>query len=181
VDVDLADLGRWRAGDAAAGEALFARHFDRLYRFFSTKCPDHADELVQQTLLACVRAKDQFRQEASFRTYVFTVARHELYHHLQRLRRDAALFDPSVSSVAELVTTPVTRLAKDAERRRVIETLRTLPLDQQTLLELHYWEELDISVLSDVFEVTPGAMRVRLHRARVALRERLGTDLPAAM
>ncbi len=181
MDVDFADLDRWRAGDAAAGEALFARHFDSLCRFFSTKCPDHADELVQQTLLACVRAKDQFRKQSSFRTYLFTVARHELYHQLDRLRRDGALFDPETSSVADVITTPVTRMARDAERRRVVETLRTLPVEQQTLLELHYWEDLDIAALSDVFDVTAGAMRVRLHRARAALREKLGTDMPPAV
>ena len=68
-------IAAWRCGDAAAGQALFARHFDGLYRFFRTKCGDDADELVQATLLACVSARAQFRGEASFRTYLFAIAR----------------------------------------------------------------------------------------------------------
>lgn len=173
MDPDLEQLARWRAGDAAAGEALFARYFDSLCGFFATKCGGDADELVQKTLLACVRAKDQFRAEATFRTYVFTVARHELYHHLQAQRRDGARLDFSVTSVAEIVTTPATKLARDAERRKLVEILRTLPVETQTLLELHYWEDFDVAALAEVFETTPGAIRVRLHRARKDLRERL--------
>lgn len=175
ADSDHELLDRWRSGDRAAGEALFARHFDSLCRFFVTKCPD-PDELVQRTLLACVTARDQFRGEASFRTYLFAIARHELYHHLRRQRRDGERLDFSVTSVAELVTTPATRLARQAEHRRVVEVLRTLPVDQQTLLELYYWEDLEIADLAVIFEASANAIRIRLHRARHALRERLGSE-----
>jgi RNA polymerase sigma factor (sigma-70 family) len=173
VASDLELLERWQCGDKAAGEALVVRHFDSLCRFFTTKCGADADELVQRTLLACVAAKHQFRKQSSFRTYLFTVARHELYHHLRKRRIDGDRLDFSVTSVAELVTTPATRLARDAERRQLVEILRTLPLDQQTLLELHYWEELDVAAIAEIFDVTANAIRVRLHRARQALRQRL--------
>ena len=176
MDPDLELLRRWRDGETSAGEALFARYFDSLCGFFATKCHGEADELVQKTLLACLRAKDQFRAEATFRTYVFTVARHELYHHLRAIRRDDARLDFSITSVAELVTTPATRLARDAERRKLVDLLRTLPVETQTLLELHYWEDFDMQALAEVFETTPGAIRVRLHRARKDLKRLLAPD-----
>lgn len=175
MDSDFDLLDRWQDGERQAGEALFARHFDALCRFFATKCGADADELVQRTLLACVTAQGQFRKQASFRTYLFTVARHELYHHLRRWRADSARLDFSITSIAELVTTPATRLARDAERRRMVEILRRLPVEQQTLLELHYWEDLDVAALAEIFESTPNAIRVRLHRARQALRAQLDT------
>ena len=71
------------------------------------------------------------------------------------------------------MTTPATRLARDADRRQLLEALRALPVEQQTLLELHYWEEMDPAALAEVFETTAAAIRVRLHRARRALRDRL--------
>src|SRR3954463_11182439 len=94
-DLDL--LVAWRAGDAAAGQVLFKRHFRKVYRFFETKCGAEADELVQATFLACVRAKDQFRGESSFATYLFTVARHELYRVLSERRRDLGRLNFQVS------------------------------------------------------------------------------------
>lgn len=173
MDSDFDLLDRWRGGDNAAGQALLARHFDTLCGFFESKCGQDADDLVQRTMLACVASKERFRKHASFRTFMFVIARHELYHRLNARRRDDQRFDFSVTSIEEILTTPRSRMIKDADRRRVVEALRRLPVEQQTLLELHYWQELDIEALSEVLEIEPGATRVRLHRARKKLRELL--------
>ena len=170
-DFDLLD--RWRDGDKTAGQALFARHFDTLCGFFESKLDRDVDDLVQRTLLACVSSKDRFRKESSFRTYLFTVARHELFHYLRSRQRDGQRLDFSITSIAEILTSPASRMMKDAEKLRVVEALRRLPVEQQTLLELFYWQELDIEAISEVFELEPGTIRVRLHRARKKLRELL--------
>src|SRR5262249_42134619 len=117
--------------------------------------------------------KDQFRQQSTFRTYLFTIARHELYHHLRRGRRDREKLDFSITSIAQLVTTPATRLARHAEQQRMLEVLRELSVEPQTLLELYYWEDMEVAALAEIFELTPNAVRVRLHRARQQLREAL--------
>lgn len=175
---DTALLERWRGGDTVAGEELFQRHFDSIYGFFETKCSNEADELTQSTFLACLAARDQFRAESSFRTYLFTIARHELYRLLRtRQRRDAKL-DFHLSSIAELVSTPGTRLARNQEHRKLLETLQRLPVEQQTLLELHYWEGMGMAELAEVFESPEATIRTRLHRARKALREALEQSAP---
>jgi RNA polymerase sigma-70 factor (ECF subfamily) len=78
------------------------------------------------------------------------------------------------TSIAEIVTSLSGRLdrASDVERLRI--ALSELPSQQQLLLELHYWHELGTEALAEVFETTSGAIRVRLSRARIALRERMG-------
>ncbi len=178
VDDDGQLLAAWRTGDAPAGKALFARYFQPLYRFFASKTDD-PDELVQRTFLAIVRARDQFAGRSSFRTYLYTVARHELYHHLRGLQR-ARGFDPELSSIAELVTSAGSRMARSQEHERLRAALRTLPVAQQTLLELHYWDGLDAAALAEVFETNPAAIRNRLHRARGNLRDALAAldDVP---
>ena len=175
-DLDLVD--RWRAGDRAAGEALFQRHFASIYAFFETKFEAEAEELTQATFLACVRAKDQFRKGSSFRTYLFVIARNELHHRIRTKQRKEAKLDFEMSSIADLVSSAGTKLARDQEQRQVVDALRRLPVDQQTLLELHYWEELDISTLAEVFGSPTATIRTRLHRARHALREQLASVAP---
>ncbi|TMQ22254.1 MAG: sigma-70 family RNA polymerase sigma factor [Deltaproteobacteria bacterium] len=175
---DLALLDSWRSGDTAAGEALFQRHFDAIYGFFETKCEADADELTQATFLACLRARDQFRKESSFRTYLFTIARHELYRVLRGRQRDGARLDFQLSSIAELVSTPGTRIARNQEHRQLVEALRALPVEQQTLLELHYWEDMEIADLAAVFETPQATIRTRLHRARKALRDKMAGTAP---
>jgi RNA polymerase sigma factor (sigma-70 family) len=176
---DLALLERWRAGERAAGQALLARHFDHLYRFFRNKCDD-ADELVQTTLVACMDSIERFRGDSSFRTYMFAIARNTLLHYLRDRKRDER-FDPAVTSVADVVTSVRTVLARDQSHRTLLEALRQLPVEQQSLLELHYWEELDTLELGAVFEVPPNTIRQWLFRARAKLRDLLAASAPEVL
>jgi len=180
VDADVVLLEQWRAGDEQAGHALFSRHFASVYGFFEHKVGGDADELAQRTFLACVAARDQFRSESSFRTYLFTIARHELYAFLRRRMRDEQL-DFEVTSIAEIATSPSSRL----DRARKIDQLRLalaeLPAEHQLILELHYWHDLDAAALGEVFGAAPGTIRVRLLRARRALREKMAARDPSAL
>ncbi len=180
MDSDQDVLDRWRAGDQAAGQELFSRYFRPLYRFFANKCSE-PDELIQSTFLAIVKSKDQFAGRSSFRTYLFVIARNELYRHMRELKRSEA-FDPEVSSIAQIVTSAGSRLVRNEEHRCLFGALRTLSIDHQTLLEFHYWEHLDASALAEIFDVPAQAIRMRLSRARTALREAMaaGEGAPAA-
>jgi RNA polymerase sigma factor (sigma-70 family) len=173
VTDDLTLLEQWRAGDTSAGQALFQRHFDDVYGFFETKCGAEADELTQATFLACVKSRDQFRAQSSFRTYLFTIARHELHHLIRRRQRVDAKLDFEIDSIEDLMSSPATKLLADQERRKLVDALRLLPVDQQTLLELHYWQDMDIAALAEVFESPQPTIRTWLHRARLALRKQI--------
>lgn len=166
---------QWHGGDAKAGEALFERHFDGVYRFFETKCPNEADELVQATFLACLQGRDRFRHDSSFRTYLFAIARNQLYGYLRARQRDRRV-DFELSSIAELTSTPATKLARHERHQRLWVALRELPLEAQTLLELHYTQDMQIAELAEVFEVPAVTIRSRLHRARKQLRDLLEKD-----
>lgn len=173
MDPDRAVLDQWRGGDQAAGRELFARHFDPLYRFFANKC-DEPDELIQATFFAIVKSKDRFEGRSSFRTYLFAIARNELHRTLREKKRSEA-FDPGLSSIAAMITSAGSRLARNEDQRRLFAALRSLPVEQQTLVELHYWDDLDPLALGEVFDLPATAIRMRLSRARAALREAMAT------
>ena len=90
---------------------------------------------------------------------------------LRARQRDGQRLNFELSSIAELVSTPGTRLGRNQEHQRLVQAMRSLPVDQQTLLELHYWEELEIGDLAEVFDAPAVTIRTRLHRARKALRD----------
>lgn len=172
MDADLLLVERWRSGDARAGQDLFARHFADVYRFFEHKLGPDADELAQRTFAACVAARDRFRAQASFRSYLFAIARNQLYSYLRALPRGEHV-DFELTSIAELVTSVAGRLDRARQVERLRAALAELPAEQQLLLELHYWHDLDAEALGEVFEASPGTIRVRLLRARKALRIRM--------
>jgi RNA polymerase sigma factor (sigma-70 family) len=178
VDEDIALLERWRGGDLRAGQDLFGRHFADIYRFFEHKLPAEAEDLAQRTFAECLKARDKFRGQASFRTYLFAIARNQLYSHLRKRPRGEHI-DFEITSIADLVTSLGSRIGRARQVEQLRAVLRELPAEQQLLLELHYWHDLDAAALAEIFEVPSGTIRVRLLRARKALRERMEPDVLA--
>lgn len=103
-----------------AGTTLFDRHFESLYRFFRNKVLQGAEDLVQQTFLACVQARENIRGDSSFRTYLFTAARSKLYTHLDKRRREGERVDWGVASCVDLGISPTGILAKNEVRRMLL-------------------------------------------------------------
>lgn len=172
-DDDLVLLERWRGGDVAAGNDLFKRHFPSVYGFFVRKVDGEIDDLVQDTFLACTTQRERFARQCTFRTYLFAIARHKLFDHWERARRSAHRIDFEEISIASLSTSVGTLLDRQGGYLSLIAALRALPVEQQTLLELFYWEDLSGEQLAEVFEVELATIRSRLFRARAALREQL--------
>ena len=171
---DLALLDRWCAGDNAAGNELFRRHFEAVYRFFEHKTEGEIDDLVQETFLACLRSRDAFRRQSSFRTYLFAIARHVLLGYWRRRASRGPTLDFDEISVASLSTSVGSRVAKRQDRAALLAALRELPLEQQVLLELYYWQELGRDQLAEVFDVEEATIGSRLFRARKILQDTLG-------
>lgn len=175
---DATLLAAWRVGDRRAGELLFERHFDSIYDFFARKIQGDVGDLVQRTFLGCVEAKDRFRGDASFRTFLFAIARNELYGHFRARRRNAQL-DFSVSSLEDLAPGPSTLARARTQREAILGALREMPLDQQLVLELRFWEGLSGPELAVVLELPEGTVRSRIRRALEELRERLAVGTGA--
>lgn len=174
-DDERALLEAWRAGDAAAGEVLFERHFDAIYSFFAGKLTIDVSDLVQRTFLGCLEARDRFRGDCSFRTFLYAIARHELYGYFRSRHRGQAL-DFAISSLEDLSPGPSSLLHAGTDKARLAEALRGLPLELQVILELRFWQDLSGPDLALVLDLPEGTVRSRLRRGIEALRERMLKD-----
>lgn len=165
----------WQGGEASAGQTLVTRHLESVHRFFSNKVRDSTEDLVQQTFLACLESAGRFEGRASFRAYLFGIARNLLYGHY---RNRSQGFDPLTSSTHVMMVdqrSPADAMAEKEEQRLLLRGLQRLPLDLQTLLELAYWESLSDQELSEVLELPVGTVKSRLRKARQELDTLLGT------
>ncbi|MEQ8460653.1 MAG: sigma-70 family RNA polymerase sigma factor [Sandaracinaceae bacterium] len=179
---DDAELLRaWRAGDATAGAALYDRTFPLVNRFFRCKVDDEiAVDLIQATFLAAVESLERFRGASSFRAFLLGIARHELLDHYRSKARDRSVPIDELT-LEDLDPSPSSLLRHGREQRALLSALRSLPLELQLLVELHYWEGLTGPELSDALELPEGTVRSRLRRAREQLRstvERAGEAMP---
>jgi len=170
-DLDL--LKRWRNGDEAAGQRLFRRHTDTLYRFFQNKIASGAEDLMQQTLLACLQNQDQYEQRSSFRSYLLGVARYQLFDYYRRNKVDTAHLELGTVTVQDLALSPSSQVVQARENRLLLEALRRLPINLQIALELSYWEDLSGPELAEILEVPLNTAYSRLRRAKQLLKEQL--------
>jgi RNA polymerase sigma factor (sigma-70 family) len=162
-------LEAWRAGDKRAGSALYARHCDRVRRFFANKIanPTDAEELIQNTWLACVKGRD--RIEGTFRAYLLGTARKQCCKHWAgRTKRDV---DIETLAIADLTDRPSSIVARDQTQRMLLDALRHLEMSDQMILELYFWEGLSGRELGEVMSMTEERVRGRLRSAREALRK----------
>jgi RNA polymerase sigma factor (sigma-70 family) len=176
-DIEL--LSRWAKGDKGCADQLIERHFATVYRFFSTKVAVDADDLVQQTFLACLEARGRYRQESSFKTFLLSIARHQLYAHY-RERKRRSILDFSVTSVYDLAASATSAIAEREHERLLLEALQRIPLEAQILIELTYWEELSGRELAEVLELPPNTIYSKLRRARIQVREALAAVAAAS-
>lgn len=116
-----------------------------------------------------MKRKDALRGGAKFRSYLFTVARHELFEHWRQRAKRAGDVEIGELSIQDLGTSPTGIIARQAEHRLLLRALRTLPLDLQIALELHYWEGMTGPELAEVLAIPEGTVRSRLRRAQEAL------------
>ncbi len=166
-------LGAWRRGDEVAGSALARRHFESILQFFRTKAPAFAEDLTQETFLQLLRARDQIDALASFRAYLFGIARHRLLHHF---RDSGRAHDKLAARGAEPepgITSPSGNARRDERRERLLAAMSHLELDLRLAIELTYWHGLSTAEVAAVIEVPAGTIKSRLRRAREQLREQL--------
>ena len=169
TDGELLEL--WRGGDSASGEELFERYYDMVERFFLNKVSQGVQDLVQETFTRCVASRERIRDNEQFRLYMFGIAYNVLKAHLRDRYRRGEQLDVAETSMCDLDPGPGTLAVQRREHRVLLEALRNIAVDDQVMLELHYWEDLTTDQIATSLDIPIGTARGRLQRARARLAE----------
>ncbi|MFM2090955.1 MAG: hypothetical protein RLZZ127_1444 [Planctomycetota bacterium] len=131
-----------------------------------------ADDLVQEVAVQAYRHRDGWRREAPFTAWCLGIARNVVRMHWRSNARerlltgDPALLDRLAAEAAALAD----EVDDDGEQRALRACLEDLPRPSAELVRLHYVEDLPPTEIAARLAAAPGAVRVRLHRLRAALR-----------
>ena len=169
-------LEAWRGGDATAGEALVARYLGLLTRFFRNKVnsPEDAADLISETLLACTRGKERVRDSEAFRSFLFAAAMNMLRRHYRKQAKRVRELDDFADVCVGDSGHPRSlnaAVALEQESRLLVRALRRLPLDQQIVLELSYFEGLNGVEIAELLGVPQPTVYTRLRRSKERLRD----------
>jgi len=182
-----------RTGDRRALEKLLARHQRRVYRFGLKMCrdPEDAKDVLQDTLLAVARGVKDFRGASSMSTWMYTIARSFCIKKRRRSKfapheEESLDAEPGKEArgVADEARGPEESLAGRQIEAALEEAIGALQPIYREVLVLRDVEGLTAPEVAEVLGITIEAVKSRLHRARVSVRERiapkLGLPEPAA-
>jgi RNA polymerase sigma-70 factor (ECF subfamily) len=180
-------LEQAQAGDRGALGALLERHQPRVYRFGLKMCrdPEDAKDILQDTLLAVARNVKEFRGASSVSTWLYTIARSFCIKKRRRSKfapaeeasLDAKAPGEEARQIADTARGPDESLAGREAEAALEGAIGGLEPMYREVLVLRDVEGLSAAETAEVTGISVEAVKSRLHRARVAVRERLAPFL----
>lgn len=180
-DVALVSLAQ--GGDTRAFDELVTRYRDRVYRlsFKILRHQEDAEEALQDAFLSAYRGLKNFKAESTFSTWLYRVATNASLMKYRKRRGDHVSLeqsqsyqsDPEPLAIPDWSRQPLEELL-DSETREVMEEgLRRLPEELRVVFVLRDEDGHSNAEVAEMLNITVAAVKSRLHRARIALRDRL--------
>jgi len=169
-------------------EELLLRHQSRIYRFGMKLCrdPEDASDVLQDTLLAMARTIRDFRGASSLSTWLYTITR-SFCVKKRRKSKFAPAFEESLEAIPaaerDAILSPGRGPEQDLAAREVesavAHAIASLEPMYREVLVLRDIEGLSAPEVAEVLGLSVLAVKSRLHRARISIRERLAPLLAA--
>jgi RNA polymerase sigma-70 factor (ECF subfamily) len=187
IDNDEAIVRAVQTGDTEAFAKLVDRHKERLFAVLVRLTGDAqaAEEMAHDTFVRAYRGLDRFRGEAAFGTWLIQIAVHLARDRVRERRRsrtvslDALLeIDRDTPLLAETrpAYDPLAELSERDMTERFESALQELPPSYREAFLLRHIQEMPYEAMASATGDTVGSLKVRVHRARKILKEKLFPD-----
>lgn len=181
VEVEISDeqlMLAYGAGDVPAFEQLYQRHRGKLYRFLARQLHGNgalADEMFQDVWQRVVSARQSWKPEALFTTWLYRIAHNRLADHWRALQHRPPAPDDADERTERVPDhdTPERHLSEFEERRRLRLALEELPAEQREVVLLRLEQDLSLEEIGEVTGVGRETVKSRLRYAMDKLRARL--------
>ncbi len=182
--LDRADMGRLVRGNDVALNDLMDRHAAAVFRFLYRMLgnEEDANDLAQETFVRVYRARETYKPDQKFSTWLFTIganlARNQLRwrsrHPTVSLDAESRTTEQNLADTLPAATAAPHQATDAAERAETVRAaVQALPEHMREAIVLCEWEEMAVAEAAAVLQTTPKAVESRLYRARNLLREQL--------
>ena len=166
-------MERYADGDDAAFSTLYDELAPRLFRFAARQLQNHAaaEDVVQQALLQIHCARDRFTRGAAVLPWAYAIARRLVIDVSRRRGREDLLANPAQDTEEPSgAVAPDEALHRKRSEAALRRDLLRLPPALREAFELIKVEDLSVAESAEVLGITRGMVKIRAHRATVALR-----------
>jgi RNA polymerase sigma-70 factor (ECF subfamily) len=184
VDDELELVTRARQGDAASFSALLARYEGKIFRLAMniTQNREDAEDVLQEAFLKAYEHLDQFQGNSRFYTWIVRIAVNQALMKLRKRRSDRAVsLDEQIDTGEDTVVREIAAWDPDPEQQysqeelhRILSTaVDDLAPIYRTVFTLRDVDGLSTEETAEALDLTVPAVKSRLLRARLQLRDKL--------
>ena len=174
----------YQQGDTRAFETLLTRHEKGVYRFALRMLGDSmsAEEVTQESFLRVIQSASRYKAKASFRNYLYRIARNLCLDLLRKRPREPRPPDLDVGSpgtpegIADANPGPENHVGATQLRRAIRRALATLPADQREAFLLKEVKDMKLQDVAAVTGANLNTVKSRLRYALAHLREHLSQE-----
>jgi RNA polymerase sigma-70 factor, ECF subfamily len=177
-------VSRAQSGDNEAFAELVGRYQNKIYRLARniTQSNEDAEDVLQETFLKAYSHLDGFQRNSKFYTWIVRIAVNESLMKLRKRKSDRTVpldepLDTGEESVAREIAVwednPEQRYSREEMQEILDEAVESLKPDFRTVFVLRDIEELSTEETAEALGISIPAVKSRLLRARLALREKL--------
>ena len=173
--------------DECAFDELVNRYIDRIYAlcFRITKNKEITEDVVQEIFVTLSLKLDTFRSESSFSTWLYRIStnaalmklRKEKKHNIEGLAEDINFSEDDVKSfnyvAKDSSKRPDTYLLKKEAEEVFNQHLNNLPETYRIVIHLKDIDGFSYNQIADILDISTQAVKSRIHRARLVLRDNL--------
>jgi RNA polymerase sigma factor (sigma-70 family) len=181
IHVELTDtevIKRVLAGEQALFAQLVQRYqsyvFTLVLRFTDNR--EDAEEISQDVFVKAYRSLADFRGEAKFSTWLYTIVRTSSITFLRKRRLDTTSLDNERTSLqveSRVSGFTANAIEQKSKHAMVNAAIRMLSPDDTQILTLFYKGEQSLEEIGRVMGLDPNTIKVKLHRARNRLKEKM--------
>lgn len=192
-DSELVDLAQ--EGDQEALEELVSRYEDKVYNlaYRMVGNREEAEDVLQDTFLNVIRSLDKFRKKSSFSTWLYRVTANAALTRLRKKSKkeksEGEFLDEvyavkqeaqSGEKIDDWSTNPVRRLLSEESKAMMEAAIEELPEKYRVVFVLRDVEGLPAAEVAEILDLSVPAVKSRLHRARMFLRNYLSSYFAGA-
>jgi RNA polymerase sigma-70 factor (ECF subfamily) len=177
-------VSKAQAGDSAAFSELVSRYQNKIYRLAKhiTQNDEDAEDVLQEAFLKAYEHLDGFQGNSKFYTWIVRIAVNEALMKLRKRKTDRSVpLDEPIDTGEEMVNreiavwedNPEQRYSRQEMQQILDEAVESLKPDFRTVFALRDIEELSTEETAEALNISVPAVKSRLLRARLALREKL--------
>jgi len=136
-----------------------------------------AEDICQETFYKAYKSIHSFRDvEASFSTWLYTIARNSVLSELRKSRHSDVYLDDTLQvPVASAKALPEQVLLRNERELMVRQAIHSLPEKQRSALILREYEQMDYTEIATILDLTVSSVKSLLFRARQSIRGQLET------